>query len=70
MSLITIVKHNLRQWAINRLVQDIDWARASSDAYIDALQDRKLEYLRAQDTRNSQDVARDAGRSAKEGLLS
>lgn len=65
MSILTIIRHNLRRWAISRLQQDIDWARASSDSYITDLQARKLEYLRAHDTRNSQDVARDVGRREK-----
>lgn len=64
MSLITIVKRNLRQWSISRLEQDIDWARASSDAHIRSLE-RQLDKLRAKDTRSAQDVAREAGRREK-----
>lgn len=64
MSLITIVRRNIRKWAMRRLEQDIDWARASSDAHIRSLE-RQLERMREKDTRNSQDVAREAGRREK-----
>lgn len=64
MSILTIVKRNLRQWAINRLEQDIDWANASHDAHVRGLE-RQLDRLRAKDTRSAQDVAREAGRREK-----
>lgn len=71
MSLITIVRHNLdratkklRAAAINRLEQDIDWARASSDAHIRSLE-QQLDRLRAKDPRSAQDVAREVGRREK-----
>lgn len=66
MSLITLLRRSLRKAArrsraatIRRIEQDIDWARASSDAHIRGLEER-LERLRAEhDPRSSQDVARD-----------
>lgn len=65
MSLITLVRHTLRKWAMHRIEQDIDWARASSDAHIAGLE-RRLERLRAEhDRRSTQDVARDVSRTAK-----
>lgn len=65
MSLITVVRRNLRQWAMRRIEQDIDFARASSHAHIAGLQ-RRLENLRAEhDRRSTQDVARDVSRMAK-----
>lgn len=64
MSIITVVRRNLRQWSMRRLEQDIDWARASSDAHIRSLE-QQLDRLRAHDTRSSQDVAREAGRREK-----
>lgn len=76
MSLITIVKYNLRragQWlraaAIGRLEQDIDWARASSDAHIRGLE-QTLQRLRAEhDPRSTREVERDVSRAAKQGLF-
>jgi predicted site-specific integrase-resolvase len=64
MSLITIVRRRLRAAAIRRLEQDIDWARASSDAHIRSLE-QQLDRLRAQDRRSTADVCRDVGRREK-----
>ncbi|MCK0507956.1 hypothetical protein [Aromatoleum anaerobium] len=72
MSLITLVRRSLRKATsksraatIRRLEQDIDWARASSDAHINDLEAR-LRRLRAEnDPRSSQDIAREAGQRAK-----
>lgn len=64
MSILVVVKRNLRKWAISRLEQDIDWANASHDAHVRGLE-RQLDRLRAKDTRSAQDVAREAGRREK-----
>ena len=65
MSILTIVRRTLRAAAIRRTEQDIDWARASSDAHIRGLE-QKLEHLKAKnDPRSTQDVARDISRAAK-----
>lgn len=87
MSIITIVKHNLRRagqrlraasglaserlaaWKITRTEQDIDWARASSDAHIRGLE-QTLQQLRAEhDSRSTREVERDVSRAAKAGLF-
>lgn len=64
MTILNKIKQKLRAWKIARVEQDIDWARASSDAHIRSLEQR-LDLLRAKDTRSAQDVAREAGRREK-----
>lgn len=80
MSLITIVKRNLKKAArnvaskvkgaaIGRLEEDIDWARASSDAHIRGLE-QTLQQLRDEhDPRSTQEVERDVSRAAKAELF-
>lgn len=76
MSIITIVKHNLhragqhlKRWKIARTEQDIDWARASSDAHIRGLE-QTLQQLRAEhDPRSTREVERDVSRAAKAELF-
>lgn len=76
MGLITLVRYNIRRAgrhlraaAINRTEQDIDWARASSDAHIRGLE-QTLQRLRTEhDPRSTRDVERDVSRAAKAGLF-
>lgn len=73
MSLITIVRRNLRKAAariratkIRMLEQDIDWARASSDAHIRGLEMQLAELRRAQWAElTAQDIARDMDKRGK-----
>ena len=65
MSLITIIRRTIRRAHIRMIEQDIDWARASSDAHIRGLEQR-LEHLKAKnDPRSTQDVMRDIDRRIK-----
>lgn len=66
MSLITLVRRTIRRAHIRMLEQDIDWARASSDAHIAGLEHRLDELRRAhwKDT-TAADIARDMDKRAK-----
>lgn len=67
MSILHTIKQNLRAWKIARIEQDIDWARASSDAHIRGLEVQlaTLRLTQYQEMR-AQDIARrmDAGKLA------
>lgn len=67
MNILYAIKQRLRAWKIARVEQDIDWARASSDAHIRGLE-VQLATLRLKqyaETR-AQDIARhmDSGKLA------
>lgn len=68
MSLITLIKHQLRAWKIARLEQDIDWARASSNDHISKLELELSALLAEHDPRSTQDVAREMGLREKLAL--
>ena len=66
-ALLHTIKQRLRAWKIARVEQDIDWARASSDAHIRGLE-VQLATLRLKQyaEMRAQDIARrmDAGKLA------
>lgn len=67
MSILHTIKQRLRAWKIARVEQDIDWARASSDAHIRGLE-VQLATLRLKQyaEMRAQDIARrmDSGKLA------
>lgn len=67
MNILHTIRQKLRAWKIARVEQDIDWARASSDAHIRGLE-VQLATLRLKQyaEMRAQDIARrmDAGKLA------
>jgi hypothetical protein len=65
MSIIEIIKRNLRKLRIDLAEQDLEWSRQSADSYL-ATRARELnEMRRAHDRRTSDEIRRDVERAAK-----
>ena len=63
MTLLHLLRARMRAATIRRLEQDLRWANASHEAHVSELQ-RRIDRLRAEDRRSSDEIARDVARRA------